>query len=122
MPDGGPDEGRNCRSLRSSKQRGPKWRAVILIFQRHELQVEFQEEFEARYCLKRSVLQQKKNIVKNHNFAEGSCGTRFELPLELVLNSFRTTFGTTFGTTCGAQFGPRSRTRVRASQIYWNSS
>ena len=95
MPDGGPDEGRNCRSLRSSKQRGPKWRAVILIFQRHEFQVEFQEEFEATYCLKSSVLQQQKKL----NFAESSCGTRFELPLELVLNSFRTTFGTTFGTT-----------------------
>ena len=99
MPDGGPDEGRNCRSLRSSKQRGPKWRAVILIFQRHEFQVEFQEEFEATYCLKSSVLQQQKKNKKKLNFAESSCGTRFELPLELVLNSFRTTFGTTFGTT-----------------------
>ena len=87
MPDGGPDEGRNCRSLRSSKQRGPKWRAVILIFHRHEFQMEFQEEFEATYCLKRSVLQQKKTKLKL-NVAESSCGTRFELPLELVLNSF----------------------------------
>ena len=84
MPDGGPDEGRNCRSLRSSKQRGPKWRAVILIFQRHEFQVEFQEEFEATYCLKSCVLQKQKNRI----LAESSCGTRFELPLELVLNSF----------------------------------
>ena len=84
MPDGGPDEGRNCRSLRSSKQRGPKWRAVILIFQRHELQVEFQEEFEARYCLKSSVLQQNKTLTKIIILQKA----HVELVLNYLWNSF----------------------------------